>query len=915
MRRTLVRCLFVSFLVFGLNAGALRLEAGEPPLAGSAQEPLAGTAHDALAEALGRAASCSPEALRLLAALDEPPTLEELRRSGDVPLTLAVAVLATSAQRFAPDLVLAGRAGPGALADALLPTHTVRGERVPLHDRASLLHPEYITAIHLTSGTPGHGPVEGFADFRAPGVYEGRVAFSARAEGAPPWRVDRMAFPAGSLEVRRSEQGWSLHVAEARAPQVEAAPLDLPEVTQAGRRPERAVVVRLDRTGTLTVVGHAEPLGLDGLMAALQPLAAERKAADGTSEVDLLLEIDREVPWAATTWLMHAAAHPSVRMHRVWLGVTTPDSGAPAALAAFLPVDGDLAPLRFEARPGPLPKRKVKVLRSRTDEPSSVEALHAELRARPQEEREGTYIELVTPPPHGSRVATGYVVRVLDAVLRSGAAAVLFQGAATPPGGRDAAGLATAIQDMQGAAIVPMVKLDDDEPIGPALPAGAEPMSCPGTTTEYVGSDLGRLGLHTPLRDLLEAPYEEEAASLTGPTHRPRAGGALRIRGAAEDAPGAGGGMAAAAERAADEALRWLAAHQSPNGGWEAAGFANWCDLQPAGPGSEVDGAGKRIHDVGVTGLALQAFLAAGYTNRGDHEFAKTVSRGLRYLKNVQDPEGCFGPRSTQQYVYNHALAAQAMVEAYGMTGSPIFKGSAQRALDFIEQARNPNFAWRYGIQPGDNDTSVTACMVQVLAAASWINADAEAGGKPAPLRVEPAAFDGARNWIQKVTDPETGRVGYIARGAGSARPQELVDRFPADLTEAMTAAGCWIRWLLGDDPAKDPVFQRGLELVRALPPTAEVPGAIDHVYWTWGALVAWQAGGATWSAWETALHHAVTRRQRTEGGYCGLRGSWDPVGVWGAEGGRVAATASGALMCTMRRRYPRPLLGARAPR
>ena len=41
------------------------------------------------------------------------------------------------------------------------------------------------------------------------------------------------------------------------------------------------------------------------------------------------------------------------------------------------------------------------------------------------------------------------------------------------------------------------------------------------------------------------------------------------------------------------------------------------------------------------------------------------------------------------------------VVEAYGMTGSPIYKGSAQRCLDFIALARNPYFAWRYGVKPG----------------------------------------------------------------------------------------------------------------------------------------------------------------------------------------------------------------------
>ncbi len=98
------------------------------------------------------------------------------------------------------------------------------------------------------------------------------------------------------------------------------------------------------------------------------------------------------------------------------------------------------------------------------------------------------------------------------------------------------------------------------------------------------------------------------------------------------------------AQAAVEDALKWLAAHQSPNGGWEAAGFQKWCDGKPAAQGP--DGMGKALYDPGVTGLALCAFLGAGYTNRGRHPFAKTVSKGLRYLKNIQDPEGCFGPRT-----------------------------------------------------------------------------------------------------------------------------------------------------------------------------------------------------------------------------------------------------------------------------
>ena len=188
---------------------------------------------------------------------------------------------------------------------------------------------------------------------------------------------------------------------------------------------------------------------------------------------------------------------------------------------------------------------------------------------------------------------------------------------------------------------------------------------------------------------LSDAPFEGPAdnglAGIGG-----AAGGAFPGRGGGEDL-GGGTGSRKKFDDAVDWALRWLAAHQSPNGGWEAANFMHWCDGKPVADASKrPDGAGKALYDPGVSGMALCAFLGAGYTNRGKHEFARVVGMGLRYLKNIQDPEGCFGPRSTQQYIYNHATSALAMVEAYGMTGSPIFKGSAQRCAGLHRALAQP---------------------------------------------------------------------------------------------------------------------------------------------------------------------------------------------------------------------------------
>jgi hypothetical protein len=382
------------------------------------------------------------------------------------------------------------------------------------------------------------------------------------------------------------------------------------------------------------------------------------------------------------------------------------------------------------------------------------------------------------------------------------------------------------------------------------------------------------------------------------------AGGAFKGRGGSKDLRTGGGGRKKA-DDAVEHALRWLAAHQSPDGGWEAAGFDRWCDGKPAEEGKRPDGLGKQMYDPGVTGLALCAFLGAGYTNRGTHAFAKVVSKGLRYLKNIQDPEGCFGPRATQHFIYNHATASLAMVEAYGMTESPIFKGSAQKALDFIALSRNPYYAWRYGVKPGDNDTSVTGWMMMALKSAKLINEDAKSRGKDAPLTIDEEAFEGVKAWVEKMTDKDYGRVGYIQAGSGPARPQELVDRFPTDKSESMTAAGVLARIFIGEDPKKSEMITKGAALMQKLLPTwNETDGSIDMYYWYYATLAMYQVGGKSWEDWNKAMQTSIVANQRMDTEYCQYKGSWNPIDPWGPDGGRVYSTAILAMCLEVYYRY-----------
>jgi hypothetical protein len=332
--------------------------------------------------------------------------------------------------------------------------------------------------------------------------------------------------------------------------------------------------------------------------------------------------------------------------------------------------------------------------------------------------------------------------------------------------------------------------------------------------------------------------------------------------------------------------LEWLKNHQDPDGYWDCDGFMAQCR------DDRCDGPGYTLYDPGVTGLALLAFLGAGETHKHG-KYRTTVRAGLKYLKGIQSAEGCFGPRTTDHFTYNHAIGTLAMAEAFGLTGSPLFRHSAQSGVDFVLKCQNPYLAWRYGVRPGDNDTSVTGWMVMALKSA-----------RSAGLRVDESGFLGARVWIEKVTEPEYGRTGYTHRGSGPARPTDLMDRFPSNESESLTAVGMLTRIFCGEDPAESERIRQGVDLcLKALPTWDEASGRIDMYYWYYGTLALFQVGGEAWKAWNHALKDAVVDRQRKDG--C-AKGSWDPVGPWGHDGGRVYSTAVSVMCMEVYYRYAR---------
>ncbi len=356
---------------------------------------------------------------------------------------------------------------------------------------------------------------------------------------------------------------------------------------------------------------------------------------------------------------------------------------------------------------------------------------------------------------------------------------------------------------------------------------------------------------------------------------------------------GGGGGHGRGTAPALEAGLQWLARHQDEDGRWDCDGFMRHDD-----PGDLCTGPGGSLHDVGVTGLALLAFLGDGNTlSRGPYK--NNVKRGLRWLQSQQDPDsGLIGDAVGKGFLYDHSIASLALCEAYYFSSSPLLKNTAQLALNQISRARNPYGAWRYDVPPtGENDTSVTGWMIIALQS-----------GRDAGLVIDEDALIGALNWIDEVTDPANGRVGYDSIGSQSAREVGINDHFPTDQAEAMTAVGLLSRIFLGQTPAEHPVLNKHADLMlKALPRWDSEGFACDMYYWYYGSYAMFQMGGRHWRAWNKAMKPAVLDSQRKDGS---SRGSWDPIGPWGQQGGRVYSTAMMVLCLEVYFRYSRVIGG-----
>lgn len=320
--------------------------------------------------------------------------------------------------------------------------------------------------------------------------------------------------------------------------------------------------------------------------------------------------------------------------------------------------------------------------------------------------------------------------------------------------------------------------------------------------------------------------------------------------------------------------LRWLTRHQFSDGMWSSRAYFQMC------PKTLCQGKGSECHDVAITALAVLAILESGYV----HDIVGlkgSAERGLRWLVERQDADGCFGPREGP-YLYGHAIATYAFCRAFLILNDPMSKVHARRGVRFLEFARHPDRAWRYGAQDPESDTSVTLWAGAALTAAIEID-----------VEVRPDAIDGALAWLEEMTGPDF-VVSYNRRGGGSSAIRGRNEHFEPN--ETLTAFAAVVRDRAGMDPGDPRIGEILKRLAWNLPVWNGRQTSVDYYYWFAGtlAVATIEPGNAeTRAVWIARVRELLGRHQRRDG--CAT-GSWDPVDKWGCEGGRVYATAINVL-------------------
>jgi hypothetical protein len=381
-----------------------------------------------------------------------------------------------------------------------------------------------------------------------------------------------------------------------------------------------------------------------------------------------------------------------------------------------------------------------------------------------------------------------------------------------------------------------------------------------------VAVELSDFGEQTaPKNDLMQAVGAVTGTGLAGRGEAAR--GALVAR----------NGGNSASEAAVAAALKWLAAHQMQDGGWNFDHRTGPCQ----GRCSE----GGRMTDcrTGATAMALLPFLGAGQTHKVG-QYKKNVEAGLYFLTSQMKVKNNAGDLAQGGgNMYSHGLASIVLCEAYAMTHDKGLMMPAQLSLNHIVYAQDPvGGGWRYTPRQA-GDTSAVGWQLMALKS-----------GHMAYLQVPPGTIQGAVKFLDSVQADSGSKYGYTGPGNG----------------QATTAVGLLCRMYLGWK--KDhPGIQRGAEYISKIGPSK------GNMYFNYYATQVMRhyggeggEGAEMWDKWNKEMRDSLVASQDKTGHQAG---SWHMKGDHGAEaGGRIYCTSMATMILEVYYRHM-PIYGKAA--
>ncbi len=391
-------------------------------------------------------------------------------------------------------------------------------------------------------------------------------------------------------------------------------------------------------------------------------------------------------------------------------------------------------------------------------------------------------------------------------------------------------------------------------------------------------------------------------------------------------------------ERAVLEGLRWLVRHQNPDGSWGSDTLRERCT--PDRPCIPAEVEVQPFYNEGLTGLALLAFLGAGYNYDSKQVLTDTamgkqytigdvVKKGLKYLVDHQREDGSFS--AGRPHLYNEALCTMAMTEAYGLTTGAAkrsWKRPAEKGVAFLVNAQKKSrkdggrWGWRYeslalteeAKAKGeiDDDTYFSAIYDVDISVTTWVIM-ALKSARISGLDVPEEVMQGGLSYARYTSSPD-GLVGYREpEDAGKAIPGQPGEEFDYHIG-TMSALGMLVRTFVEHD-LDDPFLEAAAKhIVKDLPTVSKDKHSVDYYYWYYGSLALNQFdgpdsprpnAGTYWNPWKKQMEDAIIELQdkSKERDVCS-RGGWLVNDRWSHAGRVIYNTAINVLTLEVYYRY-----------